>query len=254
MNHTPIYKLVNRQWKTLPDQGDTDVYIRDPKLKQGHLGNLNKKSVIELEEVLMRQQHVLNNRSLISKLKDKGQSLEKRLQEIAAALKDARERERNSMEEEALTDACALEWRNCSRNGVKSEAPLDSDDDLEECEERLDPLKLMANHSSTVKKYSQKTPRNKCEEDDPVDVIAQELKKLELQDQREQTSEIFEDFGSKRNHMLDKKHKKNGPIRESFKPFRYYKTNNLECGSVCPVSLPCRPVYYTHFTARVSET
>lgn len=57
----PLFKKVGRRWKSLPAQGD-DVTIKDPRLKQGYLGDLSKKSVIELEDALRRQDAILNNK------------------------------------------------------------------------------------------------------------------------------------------------------------------------------------------------
>lgn len=61
MEQPPVLKLVNRTWKTLPDTGD-DVYIRDPKLKEGYVGDLSKKSVAQLQEIIERQDRILNNK------------------------------------------------------------------------------------------------------------------------------------------------------------------------------------------------
>lgn len=61
MEQPKVFKLVNRTWKTLPDKGE-DVYIRDPKLKEGHLGDLTKKSIVQLQEILQRQDRILNNK------------------------------------------------------------------------------------------------------------------------------------------------------------------------------------------------
>ena len=58
---TPIYKLVNRKWIELPTDGD-NVGINDPKLKIGYVGDLTQKSIIELEEMLFRQDKILANK------------------------------------------------------------------------------------------------------------------------------------------------------------------------------------------------
>lgn len=57
----PIYKKVARRWKHLSERGD-DVTIKDPKLKQGYLGDLRKKTIIELEDVLRRLDESLNQK------------------------------------------------------------------------------------------------------------------------------------------------------------------------------------------------
>ncbi|XP_069170198.1 transmembrane and coiled-coil domain-containing protein 5B [Procambarus clarkii] len=232
---TPIYKYTNRHWRKLPATGD-NMSINDPKLKQGYIGDLNKKTAIELEEILKRQDQTLNNKVVISKLKDKGQSLQKRRQEIANALEAAREREKNLEEAERLNDINLLEWNrgmtNTKTEPRKKKDILDSDDDVEEMDDKLDPLKLMAYHSSCIKKPIQNVKRT--EEEDPADAIARELRQLEIQDHAEVLSKALTnisiqeqkpavDFGSKRDHMLAVKHKKNGPVKDSFKPFRRCK-------------------------------
>ena len=58
---TPLYKLVNRKWKELPTKGSS-VGIHDPRLKEGYVGDLTKKTIIELEEMLMRQDKILCNK------------------------------------------------------------------------------------------------------------------------------------------------------------------------------------------------
>ncbi|XP_071531187.1 uncharacterized protein Polr2M [Panulirus ornatus] len=220
MNETPLYKCVNKEWKTLSSLGD-DVAIRDPKLKEGYLGNLSKKSVIELEEVLIRHDRILSKKGLLSKLKDKGLNLQKRRQEVAEALEAARHRG-ISETADSPTDITALEWNSTVRNGnintVKNDH-LDSDD--EEEEEKLDPLRLMAYHSSCVKKPLRKEPR---EEEDPSEAIVQELEQLNIKDSVKKNDGSSQDFGTKRDIMLAEKHERNGPIKVPFKPFR--RTNN----------------------------
>ncbi|KAK4300851.1 hypothetical protein Pmani_026971 [Petrolisthes manimaculis] len=179
VNKLPIYKLVNRKWKALPDQGE-DVYIRDPKLKEGHLGNLSNKTVIELEEVLARQHRILNNKHLISKLKDRGESLQKRCEEVAQALEAARQRERTVINGERIPDINAMEWRGCVVKPREREE-LDSDDDDDGAnEEKLNPLKLMAYHASSVKKPAGGGGRR--DEEDPAEAVAKELQRLILCD------------------------------------------------------------------------
>ena len=58
------------------------------------------------------------------------------------------------------------------------------------------------------------------EDEDPTNAIAQELMELELQD-AEQESHSSCEFGDKRSHMLEEMRKRNGPVKDSFKPFRY---------------------------------
>lgn len=58
------------------------------------------------------------------------------------------------------------------------------------------------------------------EEEDPTDAIAQELMELEIQDAEQESSASCE-FGDRRDHMLEEMRKRNGPVKDSFKPFRY---------------------------------
>ncbi|KAK8751854.1 hypothetical protein OTU49_010790 [Cherax quadricarinatus] len=218
-----IYKYVNRQWKVLTNKGD-DISIKDPKLKQGYIGDLSKASVLQLEEILLRQDQILRNKILISRLNDEGLSLKKRREEIAEALEAARAREKDLGESEALPDIHSLEWSGgmttSSIEAAKKKVPLDSDDDDDD--DKLDPLKLMAYHYSCVKKPSHDVQQS--EEEDPADAIARELKHLDIQDTEREAQNKRKDFGSKRNDMLEKKYKRNGPVKDSFKPFK--RSNN----------------------------
>ncbi|XP_050707308.1 uncharacterized protein LOC126992537 [Eriocheir sinensis] len=213
-----VFKLVNRTWKTLPDKGD-DVYIRDPKLKEGYLGDLSKKSIVQLQEILQRQDRILNNKFLASKLKDKGELLRECRRKVAEALEQALDLQKNGPRTDTPADINAMEWKSRRKTASKQEA-LDSDDDeAEELEDRLDPLKLMAYHSSCVKKPPQNERRQ--DQEDPTSAIVQELKQLDLQDAaQESKSGTSCEFGDRRNQMLEDMRKRNGPVKDSFKPFR----------------------------------
>ncbi|MPC21126.1 DNA-directed RNA polymerase II subunit GRINL1A-like [Portunus trituberculatus] len=212
----PVLKLVNRTWKILPDKGD-DVFIRDPKLKEGQIGDLSKKSIAQLEEIIERQDRILNNKFLSSKLKDKGEKLKECREIVAEALQKAREQRKSESRKDIPTDVNALEWKSRRKNENKKEE-LDSDDDEDECEDKIDPLKLMAYHSSCVKKPA-RTQNGTIEEDeDPTDAIARELRQLELQDAEQEPQSC--DFGDKRNQIFEEMRKRNGPVKDSFKPFR----------------------------------
>nr|XP_053626996.1 uncharacterized protein LOC128684765 [Cherax quadricarinatus] len=105
-----------------------------------------------------------------------------------------------------------------SIEAAKKKVPLDSDDDDDD--DKLDPLKLMAYHYSCVKKPSHDVQQS--EEEDPADAIARELKHLDIQDTEREAQNKRKDFGSKRNDMLEKKYKRNGPVKDSFKPFNFH--------------------------------
>ncbi|KAG0716349.1 hypothetical protein GWK47_009902 [Chionoecetes opilio] len=111
-----------------------------------------------------------------------------------------------------------MEWK--SRRKDKKQQELDSDDDDDDAQEdRLDPLRLMAYHASCVKKPAQPQNGTREEAEDPTDAIAQELRQLELQDAEQEPGAACQ-FGERRSRMLEEMRKRNGPVRDSFKPFR----------------------------------
>lgn len=219
MTDVPVYKLVSRKWKTLPNKGD-DVGIKDPKLKQGYLGDLKKKTILELEEVYERNQNVLNNRALLSKLKDKGKSLQARQEEIAKALEEARERENLSRKVPDQNDVHGFEWTgSLTNNSVSDRGKIMEKKDLCKDEDDLNPLELMANHSSVI---DHRESRSRKLEEDPASIIARELEQLEIIDSKLEEGKLKDnpEFGAKRDKLIQKKYEQNGPPKVSFKPFR----------------------------------
>ncbi|KAK8376070.1 hypothetical protein O3P69_008651 [Scylla paramamosain] len=176
-------------------------------------------------------------RFLSSKLKDKGEKLKEHREIVVEALKKAREQSKSEFRKDIPADINALEWKSRRKNENNQEE-LDSDDDEDEREDKLDPLKLMAYHSSCVKKPAHTQNGTVEENEDPTNAIAQELRRLELQD-AEQESQSY-DFGDKRNQILEEMRKRNGPLKDSFKPFR-------------PISNPQPIPGLVHHTARPSS-
>ncbi|KAK7067968.1 hypothetical protein SK128_002869 [Halocaridina rubra] len=223
-NKFPVYKLVNRRWKALPDKGD-DVAINDPKLKQGYLGDLQSKTRIELEEIYQRNENLLQNKILLSKLKDRGKRLKAQQKELALALEEARERERGTESVLHRHDVNGFEWTG-SLSGNAEDFPMRRQDrDLEDKE--LDPLKLLANHSSDVEPRNRRMDKMNVndEEEDPSSAIIMELEQLELNDAKQAAdAKDVPTFGIKRDQLFQEKFAHNGPVKTSFKPFR--RANN----------------------------
>jgi len=219
----PILKHVSRRsWKELSSEGDS-VGINDKTLKQGYLGDLLKKSQIEIEELIMRQNALLSNKSFLGKLKDGGQKIKDRKDELVAALKE----KSKTQPQVPLPDMTSVEWQ--WRESSSPTAPvhtnpseLDSDDD-----EAMNPLELLASHHSDTPMLQQSKPSSRKDEEDPSLVIMRELKDLDLGDEMtseteeniSKTNDVFSDFGSKLLASLEEK-SKSKPKKEPFKPFR----------------------------------
>ena len=71
----------------------------------------------------------------------------------------------------------------------------------------------------------------RVEDEDPTDAIARELRQLELQDAQEESQAC--DFGNKRNQILEEMRKRNGPVKDSFKPFRCVALLRTSCKVAC---------------------
>lgn len=66
------------------------------------------------------------------------------------------------------------------------------------------------------------------EQEDPTSAIVQELRQLEIQDAvQESKSGASCEFGDRRNQMLEDMRKRNGPFKDSFKPFRYWECQDF---------------------------
>ena len=227
VNLLPILKHeARRNWKELPTEGDS-VGIPDPTLKQGFIGDLEKKTKIELEELIMRQDKLLANKAFISKLKDGGERILQRRNELNEALTKVVSQE-NKL---PLPDMTSVEWQwrdpGVASVHTTSKDTLDSDDDDDDEE---DPLELLARHSQDVP--TKRMNRNTQENKDPADVIRDELNKLNIQDSSQETAsnseeakdlgkkaDAFQDFGQKLLSSLQEK--SSGKLKkEPFKPFR----------------------------------
>lgn len=118
------------------------------KASQGYV-DFKKLTQIQLIELLERQEHLLKNKSFISKLPDKGEKISAFKTEIETELKKR---------QEPVDSACDLlsglslntkpedlEWNKGNSNGSENKR-LDSDDDSDE---NVDALELIATHSGT---------------------------------------------------------------------------------------------------------
>ncbi|KAE8749863.1 hypothetical protein FOCC_FOCC003332 [Frankliniella occidentalis] len=113
------------------------------------MGDLRKKSIVDLHELLERQTKILLNKSLVNKLSDKG--------ERASVLKDRIEKELKSRDEldkaasllskMTLNQLSALEWMGHCNPGHRG--VISTNVDHPECEE-TNPLKILATHSGTT--------------------------------------------------------------------------------------------------------
>lgn len=234
-----IFKLRGRKWKALEETGSS-VSINDVKLKQGYVGNLGKKSKIELEELIIRQDKLLANHAFVNALPDGG----KRLKEKRALLQTSLDSYNESSPQPTLIDTNELEWKSNNVHDKISSTessktlyqtqhrrptePLDSDDDE-------DPLELLVNHSSDVPMSRGHAAASNTQDIDPSEAIRQELKKLDLSDgapssvssneKKMDTLNTFsDDFGSKLIVSLENKSK---PEKEAFKPFRTREHQHL---------------------------
>ena len=188
----PILKHTSRRWKELSAKGSS-VGINDPCLKQGFLGNLSKKTDIELEELLMRQDKLLSDANFLSKLQDGGAKLRGRRLELLKALDAVR----SNSTDVVLPDVSALEWqwRDTSKHvsnryqgtNDKYDCSLPDSDDDSDHENDDDPLRLLAGHSQDVPIKINKTvagfpPDTKPPLLDPADAIREELCRLDIAD------------------------------------------------------------------------
>merc|ERR1719509_628698 len=109
--------------------------------------DFHKKNLVELKEMLARQKQLLGNKSLVSKLPDKGDKARARMDEILKLIQE-REMQDDLTEKMAglgigkLIDTDAMEWVNRGEDAVH----LDSDDDPDPEEDKLpsNPFKVLA--------------------------------------------------------------------------------------------------------------
>lgn len=244
-----ILKHKARRWRKLPVKGDS-VGINDPTLKQGYLGDLQAKTMLQLEELIVRQDKILNDSNFIRKLKDGGQRLRNRRLELQAAL----DRLVRSSEDTVcvVPDVNALEWqwRSASKHvssryqgtSRREESSQLDDSDDDKTDEVLDPLELMATHSRDAPSVPAATARQ-CRDSkslqDPADVIREELHRLDISDAAQQlpassndvkteatTNNLCTDFCSKLLLNYEKKIDKN-VSKNVFKPFRFHDQQEL---------------------------
>lgn len=222
--------------------------INDPKLKIGYLGNLGKKTKLELEELISRQDKLLSNTDFLAKLKDGGHRLRGRREQLQQALNKLEESNKDHSALLLIPDISALEWQWRSGSPMcdqKEETdPLDSDDD-----EDINPLHLLAMHSMDAPPRMTGAPSLHSLEGekydiDPSDSIREELRKLDIRDQIAEVNklrsashdydskankldlDLAQDFGSKMLISLEKKCELKSK-KEVFKPFRPKNKQNL---------------------------
>merc|ERR1719509_502650 len=136
--------------------------------------DFHKKNLVELKEMLTRQKQLLGNKSLVSKLPDKGDKARARMDEILKLIQE-REMQDDLTEKMAglgigkLIDTDAMEWVNRGEDAVH----LDSDDDPDPEEDKLpsNPFKV---HASRELPYRQtkKPQREESQETGSIDLEA----------------------------------------------------------------------------------
>lgn len=119
--------------------------MTDPKFaffseKKG-VGDLQKKDVIELKEMLERQDHLLANKSLIKKLKDQGEKIRKTRYDISEEL-DCRKLNKQVLPKGPFENSNSLEWR-------KSE---DEDTLIDYDKDDKDVIKILSQNGQVKKK------------------------------------------------------------------------------------------------------
>jgi len=129
----------------------------------------DQKSLAELKDLLSRQEHLLGNKSLVSRLPDKGEKARARRDEILKRI-GAKEREDDLTEKMAglgigkLIDTDAMEW---VKRGEDA-ADLDSDDDPDPEDDKLpsNPFKVLASRELPYRqtKTKQQVQENESED------------------------------------------------------------------------------------------
>lgn len=234
----PIYKASGKgsKWKILEDKDKEETYslaIKDPKIRQGWVGDLESKTVYELKDLVLRQEKMIKNRVFLSKLKDGGVHVQKRYEEIKDALQKA-QRIEGKKERSILEDPSAYEW-NGTMN-VKESLAINHrqiKDDLDSDDEEIIPWSTHQINSVPV--IAKAKTQLETEDLDPAAMIAQELQRLNMgdaehEDQSQEeinTRDAPKDFGTKRLIMLEEKQKKNqGKFRTPIKTHRPLATKN----------------------------
>jgi len=136
--------------------------------------DFHKKNLVELKEMLARQKQLLGNKSLVSKLPDKGDKARARMDEILKLIQE-RERQDDLTEKMAglgigkLIDTDAMEWVNRGEDAVH----LDSDDDPDPEEDKLpsNPFKVLASRELPYRQ-TKKPQREESQETGSIDLEA----------------------------------------------------------------------------------
>lgn len=144
-----------------------------PKDKDVYMGDLSKKSIVDLKELLERQNRILSNKSLLNKLADKGSKATELKIRIERELKSRDEVEKTAslLSAMSLSQLNALEWTGHCTPGLSSKRRTDELASNVEYEE-TDPLKIFASHSGTTgQKKLQRTQKPEGSLIKPEDLI-----------------------------------------------------------------------------------
>ncbi|XP_034253891.1 DNA-directed RNA polymerase II subunit GRINL1A [Thrips palmi] len=122
-----------------------------PKEKDVYMGDLSKKSVAELKELLERQVRILSNKSLVNKLADKGSKATELKERIEKELqsRDDVNKAANLLSAMSLNQLNALEWTGHCTPGLRYKHPTHESVTNIDYEE-TDPLKILVSHSGTT--------------------------------------------------------------------------------------------------------
>ncbi|RXG61621.1 hypothetical protein Avbf_01497 [Armadillidium vulgare] len=224
-----VYKYFRGKWKELGSDNKSLPRIEETEY---NVKDLENKSVIELEELIFRQEKLLQNKLFLSKLKDNGSKIKKKYKDLQKALKIAKEKnDPKNLEvnnHHHLEDIDSIEW-----NGVKkSPSNLYNNNSAEEHnegDEEINPLQLLARHSVEYPCRIQE----RREEEDSLKIIEKELEKLNIEDSKESTETNVdsndlsgENFSQKLLNTLKEKENSNKKT-ETFKPYRPKNSNSI---------------------------
>lgn len=125
-----------------------NAIMTDPRFaffsKKNGTGDLQKKNVIELKEMLERQNHLLANKFLINKLKDQGEKIRKTRDVIAQEL-NCRKLNKQVHKNKSFDNSNSLEWR----KSKDEDTSIDVDDVIEKDDK--DVMKILSQNGQVKK-------------------------------------------------------------------------------------------------------
>ncbi|XP_069697850.1 DNA-directed RNA polymerase II subunit GRINL1A [Periplaneta americana] len=195
-----------------------------PREKQGFIEDLGQKSKAELLELIERQDKLLENKSFVAKLPDKGERItafrSRLLEELAQRDEIGKTcRLLSGLEIGKPSFSDEIEWTGkYSGTGTNNKAALDSDD---ESDDERNPLKILATQSG-IGTYEKQC---KVEEPEKSLITQEDLKDIEAI-ASDGVAKPKDDVYIK--HLCDKIEKPREKKREQFKPFRNTKTENTQ--------------------------